>query len=355
LADLAYVRARYAANFAVAMQRLGIPVEPVLEKVRLTREILDDPDVWITAHQLWQMAKIAALRSGRLDLGFDAGMVASTAAHGAFGHAVISQPTLYQRLHAFCKGARAEYSKADFRIERKNGKIFFSRGPIDGDEVQVRQVELYVLPMMLDTIRSSLGADWQPRSLSLQSFQGEDVETRLGSSIADIKWERPATRIEVGDAALADSVCHVLDDEQRQGKAPEAGGGPARLSRIIEHYLEDPALSLDTVAEICGMNRRTFQFYLARNGTSFSELVADARMRVSARLLKDPGIPIVDIAFSLGYSCQSHYTRAFGKWSGTTPLKFRRQAANGAAATPGSPPTGSSRNASRAPSGPKGM
>ncbi len=331
MANLAYVRARYAGNFVVAMQRLGIPVDPVLEKVRLTREILDDPDAWITAHQLWQMAKIGALRSGRLDLGFDAGTIAGTAAHGEFGRAVMSQPTLYQRLQAFCEGARAEYSKADFRVERQNGRVYFSRWPIEGDEVQVRQVELYVLPMMLDTVRSALGADWQPRSLSLQSFRGDDLESRLGASITDIRWERPATRIEIGDAALANSVCLTLGGEHQPRESSKAENGPEPLSQIVERYLDDPAFSLDTMADICGMNRRTFQLHLARNGTSFSDLVAGARMRVSAKLLRDPAIPIVDIALNLGYSSQSHYTRAFRKWSGMTPFSFRRQASNAAA------------------------
>ena len=249
----------------------------------------------------------------------------------------MSQPTLYQRLQAFCEGARAEYSKADFRVERLNDSVFFSRGPIDGDEVQVRQVELYVLPMMLDTVRSALGEDWQPRSLSLQSFGGDDLERRLGASIAEIRWERPATRIEIGDAALADSVCLTLDDEQPRSELSKADNGPEPLSQIVERYLGDPAFSLDAVAEICGMNRRTFQLHLARNGTSFSEQVADARMRVSARLLRDPAIPIVDIALGLGYSCQSHYTRAFRNWAGTTPLKFRRHALTHASENAGLP------------------
>jgi AraC-like DNA-binding protein len=156
------------------------------------------------------------------------------------------------------------------------------------------------------------------------------------------------TRIEIGDAVLADAVCHVLDEQERHGKEPETAGGPAHLSQIIEHHLEDPAFSLDALAEISGMSRRTFQLYLSRNGTSFSELVAGARMRVSATLLRDPAIPIVDIAFRMGYSSQSHYTHAFRQWSGTTPLRFRRHASNGAAAMSGSSRAGSSRNSSDA-------
>ncbi len=337
MTELAYVRARYAANFAVAMRRLGIPVAPVLEKVRLTSEILDNPESWITAHQLWEMARVAALRSGKLDLGYDAGTVAGTAAHGDFGRAVMSQPTLYQRLQAFCEGARAEYSKADFRVERHNGTVYFSRWPIDGDDVQLRQVELYVLPMMLDTIRGSLGADWQPRSLSLQSFEGTDVETRVDRRTADLRWERPVTRIEIGDAGLSQAICRALDQQDRESEQAKAGGEPAPLSQIIENHLEDPGFSLDALAEMFGMNRRTFQFHLARSDTSFSDLVAEARMRVSARLLMDPAIPIVDIALSVGYSCQSHYTRAFRKWAGTTPFRFRRHALNGAGADVGLP------------------
>ena len=41
--------------------------------------------------------------------------------------------------------------------------------------------------------------------------------------------------------------------------------------------------------------------------------------------LDNPGIVSIPVAFLLGYSDVSAFNRAFKRWTGTTPLQYRRK------------------------------
>jgi len=53
-------------------------------------------------------------------------------------------------------------------------------------------------------------------------------------------------------------------------------------------------------------------------------LMDDTRRRFAINYLKDPDHTLTQIAFLLGYSEVSAFNRAFKRWTGSTPLKYRQ-------------------------------
>jgi AraC-like DNA-binding protein len=53
----------------------------------------------------------------------------------------------------------------------------------------------------------------------------------------------------------------------------------------------------------------------------------DTRRRFALSYLKDRRNSLAEIAFLLGYSEAAAFTRAFKRWTGLTPVAYRRQAA----------------------------
>ena len=51
------------------------------------------------------------------------------------------------------------------------------------------------------------------------------------------------------------------------------------------------------------------------------------RVRAACHQLRDPERPLVAVAMECGFADQSHFTRVFKKFSGTTPAEFRRRVA----------------------------
>jgi AraC-like DNA-binding protein len=81
---------------------------------------------------------------------------------------------------------------------------------------------------------------------------------------------------------------------------------------------------LDTIAERLSMSSRTFKRRLQEHGTSFRQLVEAARKAEAVRLLNATSLSVAQVADRLGYADASSFSRAFHKWTSTTPGAFRR-------------------------------
>jgi AraC-like DNA-binding protein len=78
------------------------------------------------------------------------------------------------------------------------------------------------------------------------------------------------------------------------------------------------------------MHSRTLNRRLNAFGTSFQALVDAGRFEIARQMLADSAMEVTQIAASLDYADASAFTRAFRRWSGTTPAVWR--AKRGAAA-----------------------
>ena len=97
----------------------------------------------------------------------------------------------------------------------------------------------------------------------------------------------------------------------------------SRLALWIEQRLPDgePAQA-DAAAECC-MSTRSLQRRLADEGLSWKQLLEDTRKTLVERHLRTPGMTVTQMAFLLGFSEVSAFSRAFKKWYGVSPSQFR--------------------------------
>ncbi len=90
--------------------------------------------------------------------------------------------------------------------------------------------------------------------------------------------------------------------------------------------------TLARVTNALGVSPRTLQRRLADNGLSFSQLADETRF-LSARQLITQGRKLSDVAGELGYADAGSFTRAFQRWTGLTPLHYRKQFGGASTAT----------------------
>jgi AraC-like DNA-binding protein len=101
-----------------------------------------------------------------------------------------------------------------------------------------------------------------------------------------------------------------------------------RLKRVLEyvdaHISEQ--ITLAALATAAGMSRMYFasQFRVA-TGLRPHDYVLQKRIEEAQQLLVTTSDPLVEIAFSVGFQTQAHFTTIFKKIVGNTPLKWRRE------------------------------
>jgi len=97
----------------------------------------------------------------------------------------------------------------------------------------------------------------------------------------------------------------------------------SQLRRALRILLLGGRSSGDEVAQILSMHRRTLNRRLRAQGTTFQEILDEVRFEAARQLLDTTSISLTDIAASLGYTESSAFSRAFQRWSGTTPTRRR--------------------------------
>ena len=97
-----------------------------------------------------------------------------------------------------------------------------------------------------------------------------------------------------------------------------------RVRDYIRGDLPKGTCTIDRCAERFGMSVRTLQARMANEGTSFSSLIEEVRVLLARTYLQRPESSLDEIADWLGYGEQTSFGRAFKRWTGMTPQKYRR-------------------------------
>jgi AraC-like DNA-binding protein len=71
------------------------------------------------------------------------------------------------------------------------------------------------------------------------------------------------------------------------------------------------------------MHSRTLNRRLNAFGFGFQQLVDESRFEIARQMLEDSAMEVGQIAELLDYAAPGVFTRAFRRWSGTTPAEWR--------------------------------
>lgn len=145
---------------------------------------------------------------------------------------------------------------------------------------------------------------------------GADVDAVLVSPEA---MARPNI---LGDLGISRYLMSQLDVELDGIAAPAPIETETKAA--IARALSDGAPRMGDIARGLGFSARSFHRRLSDHGLSFQTLTEETRRELATGLLRDDRYSLAEVAFLTGYSDQSAFTRAFRRWSGTSPARFRK-------------------------------
>lgn len=140
-----------------------------------------------------------------------------------------------------------------------------------------------------------------------------------GARVIDVPWR-------VARASFRMVRCDASPEEPSR-PLREGQSFATSVQRAIVSLLCGDALTVGRVAAASGMTVRTFQRRLKDDGTSFSEVVQDARRAEALALVADSDMPLGEIAGRVGFSNASALTRAVRRCTGASPQALRSKAA----------------------------
>ena len=94
-------------------------------------------------------------------------------------------------------------------------------------------------------------------------------------------------------------------------------------TRLIQTLLQEEQFSIHEICSRLGTSERTLRRRLSENGTSFREILSNARMELCEVYFRQDRASLAQIAHDLGFQDQSAFSRAFKQWYGVTPRQYK--------------------------------
>lgn len=105
------------------------------------------------------------------------------------------------------------------------------------------------------------------------------------------------------------------------------GTGQLLKERILSFLITNAYLGIPTVEKIAAnfnTSSRSLQRKLQDEGVSYQQLADSIRKSLALNYLESGKYPIKEISYLLGYNELSAFSRAFKRWTGSTPVSYQK-------------------------------
>jgi len=327
------VRANAIGPIVRVLDQAGVSSERFLKQAKLPVMALNDPTALVPLHRGFALVELAARQEGIELLGILAAQKAQVGDFGLFAKVACQSLTLYDFLHTIATFLTTTHnSGARAWITQTKNQVWFNHQYLHSENVANQQSQYYACCLYVQIIQQVVGTQWHPTDLRLQASLLQGLETVELFSQVRVHFNQPNNAIGFSKSLLSlptkQLVIHSAtlqqDYETLVATAPQADFVGA-LKQLVRSQLGDGDLSVNSVAEAVGLSTRSLQRRLTENGLSYSRLVEQVRCEMAMNWLRDPTLQVTEIAFELGYSEPATFTRAFQRWTGTSPSDYRRQ------------------------------
>ena len=160
------------------------------------------------------------------------------------------------------------------------------------------------------------------------------ADTRLYEAyfLAPVHFDQPVTELRFAPAQLAIPLPTANPELGRMlrelanaslARLPAIDSLFDQLRALIAEELQQGVPDMARLARRLAMSPRTLRRRLVDEGTTFSEVLDETRAALARQYVCERRLPLSQVAFLLGFSETSAFNRAFKRWTGAPPLKYR--------------------------------
>ena len=324
----------YLHLLAELLRSIGVDEQDLLLRVGLDPARLESTDLRVSQPQASEFVTRAIIESGEPGLGILLAKELKLPLHGALGTAVMSSRTLGDALELMTRYLTLRVPHLQVRKRENAGLACYQvtcdvdLGPLHGF---IMDAMLFGCVSMGAQLTGSVvdGLKILRRGAEpayFRRFRSQipvPVEFDATENALVVPAARLALPVRFTDDQLAASSRAQCEEALRQ--LTEDAGFSCRVRRVIETSHPFPP-KLARVAGTLFVSERTLKRRLQEEQASFQQLVDEVRLERAGDLLRNSGLNLSQIADALGYADAANFTRAFKRWTGTSPSQYRTQA-----------------------------
>ncbi len=305
----------------------------VFHKVQL------DPSLMHQAGARYPLGKISALWEEMERVIEDPcfGLLAAKKWHpthfGVLGYALLMSTCLRTTLDRLIRFHQV-ISDARFAVmceDKVNNSIIFDL--TNSDEAQYSLArEDAAIAWIISVLKVNFQRPLYPLSISFRHSRPEKCAGRYYELFqAPVSFDAPVSRIELS-LQDADRILPSGNEEMLATKehvmsqyltAKQDSSLVERVKKIIVEHLPSGDATVERTASELFFSTRKLQRLLREEGTTFITLLNETRKNIAKDYVRDKRLDLAEIAFLLGFSEQSTFSRSFKRWTGESPSRYR--------------------------------
>jgi AraC-like DNA-binding protein len=310
--------------------------DQILRTFELEGSLLSDADRFIPCSIFAGILEESARITGDHCFGLHFGARFNPKNIGALAYVVLNSPTIAVADEQIGRYLKLYNQAAKVSRTVEGERAYLQYIFCDLEIESPRQHNEYGMAVRLNTIRMMVGSDWTPLEVQFahdapeaisehQRIFGAPVLFGYQTNSLVTESEFLARQVPAADPRLYRIIKRYLEGILEE--MPDDRGVLTPIRRVIAESMRDGDPNLVRVAKKMALGPRTLQRQIKEHGMEFKKLVDDTRREFALNYLKDSRNTLTEIAFLLGYSEASAFSRAFKRWTGGTPLAYRRQSA----------------------------
>ena len=304
---------------------------PLFAEAGLDRELLTHPNARYPRERIMKLWDLAVEATGDSGIGLQVGLNVRTTSFHALGFSWLASDNLLDAFHRLARYYRViatvplrveiEESPKSVNLEVVYPDRRYPAPPIALDSFMasiIRLCRLATTETFCPT-RAYLVIEGSKTPESYEAAYGCPVVFGAGKNAFDFDREQvlaplPGDNLELARAndIVIERYLEVLDPNKIQ----------TEVKKLLIELLPTGDASQELIADRLNRSLSTLQRQLSREGSTFREIQEDLRKELAEDYIRDGSYSLSEIAYLLGFSDQSNFSRAFRRWHGAAPSKY---------------------------------
>ncbi len=330
---------RYIANIIHFAAQQGASRRELLAIIGLEMEALNDDSLRLEASIYNRLVERALELTGDLHFGLHLGEYLSLSAAGLITHIVQSSRTIKEALEHLVAFANLGCQALPFQLEEREEDWELSVRPSPLWEKQsplaVRHTMDAVFYFALRQYYTLTHQKTPPLAIHFNYARPQQFLEYERLFEIPVKFNHSKTALYLDKKQVAAPVITsnyallqvLVRHAEEQLAAMEVNAGFSYIvKQSIINLVKPQFPTIEQVAANLNISVRTLQRRLQEEGLSYSGILDELRRQFALEYLQNPSLSIKEVAYLLDYADSSAFTRSFKRWTGRSPLSFRKAA-----------------------------
>jgi AraC-like DNA-binding protein len=310
-------------------ERVAAETRSILDRAGLSPSALEQPDGWLPVQTLVDLMEMAARATGDAAFGLHCGMYSERGDLELLEYLLSSCATLGDTFEVAVRYQALSNDVVHHELVQEGEHIVWRiRLPPKLDAL-----EDFLLAWVSQLTRRASGLDVSPAQVRFVHSRPSCAQEYERHFRAPIVYGADCAGLLMHPIALhlpfvtADPVLHGLLRAHADillAARPAHESVLERVRALVAAELPHGGATLEHIAKKAHMSVSTLRRRLRSEGVLFGALVDEVQMSVVRRSMADPELPIKDLAARAGFASVPTFYRAFGRWFGETPARYRK-------------------------------